>query len=307
MPGIALCLLALAAVPDAPPARSFRNDVLPVLTKSGCNMGACHGTPSGKNGFKLSLRGFDPAADFLQLTREQFGRRTDKHHPKASLVLLKAVGAVPHEGGQRFAPTSVPGEVLTAWLTEGLRDDPADLPAIRKAEVTPASRVLKTPAKWHTLAITGAPGLQMDAMRITRAESPVGRSLTDAVTAPGRAVRDLLGVEVTERPAVHPVGRGKWAVEVANEDELAFWSSEAQATAIDAWPHDSELAVVDGHVLVRVPGLISAGRLDNLVACIDAEFDFFSCHLDFSLRGLARKRGALRPPSSWKRGRRGRP
>ena len=58
------------------------------MNVGGCNMGACHGTPSGKNGFKLSLRGFDPAADYLQLSRDQFGRRSDKHDPMASLFLL---------------------------------------------------------------------------------------------------------------------------------------------------------------------------------------------------------------------------
>ena len=99
------------------------------MNVGGCNMGACHGTPSGKNGFKLSLRGFDPAADYRQLTRDQFGRRTDKHDPEASLVLLKGVGRVPHEGGQRFGAGSVPAEVLTAWLAEGMRDDP---PACRR-------------------------------------------------------------------------------------------------------------------------------------------------------------------------------
>ena len=57
--------------------------MIAALNVGGCNAGACHGTPSGKNGFKLSLRGFDPAADFLQLTRDQFGRRTDKHDPDA--------------------------------------------------------------------------------------------------------------------------------------------------------------------------------------------------------------------------------
>ncbi|MBY0459825.1 MAG: hypothetical protein K2V38_21110, partial [Gemmataceae bacterium] len=66
---------------DKPAPVSFRRDVIAALNVGGCNMGACHGTPSGKNGFKLSLRGFDPAADFLQLTRDQFGRRTGKHNP----------------------------------------------------------------------------------------------------------------------------------------------------------------------------------------------------------------------------------
>ena len=130
--------------------------------------------------------------------------------------------------------------------------------------------------RWHTLAVTRVPGLKMDAVRITRAGSPVVRRVTDAATAPGRAVRDRLGIEVTERPVVHPVGQGKWAVEVVNDDALAFWSSDAQAAAIDAWPHDTELAAVDDHVLVRVPGLITAGRLDHLLACADAARAFFT-------------------------------
>ena len=158
---------------DQPAPVSFRRDVVAAMNVGGCNAGACHGTPSGKNGFKLSLRGFDPAADFLQLTREQFGRRTDKHDPKASLMLLKSIGAVPHEGGQRFAATSVPGEVMTAWLTEGLRDDPADLPPLNKAEVTPPSRVLKAPAKWQQLAVVGTFGdaRSRDVTRLTNYSS----------------------------------------------------------------------------------------------------------------------------------------
>ena len=64
---------------------------------------------------------------------------------------------------------------------------------------------------------------------------------------------------MTERPRSIRVGQGKWAVEAVNEDALAFWSSEPQAAAIDAWPHDAELAAVDDYVLVRVPGLIDRG------------------------------------------------
>ena len=123
---------------DEPQPVSFRHDVIAALNVGGCNAGACHGTPSGKNGFKLSLRGFDPAADFLQLTRDQFGRRTDRHDPEQSLMLLKALGRVPHEGGQRFGATSVPGEMMTAWLAEGLQDDAAD--AARRQEGRSAAR-----------------------------------------------------------------------------------------------------------------------------------------------------------------------
>ena len=104
---------------DAVKPVSFRHDVMAAFNVGGCNMGACHGTPSGKNGFKLSLRGFDPTADYLQLTREQFGRRSDKHNPDASLILLKALGRIPHEGGTRFGASSYPAEMMRQWLVEG--------------------------------------------------------------------------------------------------------------------------------------------------------------------------------------------
>lgn len=152
---------------------SFRRDVIAALNVGGCNMGACHGTPSGKNGFKLSLRGFDPAADYLQLTRDQFGRRTGKHDPEQSLTLLKGVGRVPHEGGQRFGGQSVPAEMLIAWLTEGLQDDPASLPAVKKVEVLPGARILHTPSKWQQLAVvaTFADGLTRDVTRLSNFSS----------------------------------------------------------------------------------------------------------------------------------------
>src|SRR5713226_9554702 len=81
---------------------SFRNDVMAVLSKAGCNQGTCHGNQNGKNGFKLSLRGEDPAFDLAALTRDTFGRRTDALQPAESLLLLKPTGAIPHEGGKRF-------------------------------------------------------------------------------------------------------------------------------------------------------------------------------------------------------------
>jgi hypothetical protein len=132
---------------------SFRNQVIASLNVGGCNQGACHGTPSGKNGFKLSLRGYDPAADYLQLTRDVFGRRTDKLNPADSLIMLKALGRIAHEGGTRFSADSVPAETITAWLKEGLKDDPANLPTIKNIEVLPGSRVLNAPGRWQQLAV----------------------------------------------------------------------------------------------------------------------------------------------------------
>jgi hypothetical protein len=148
---------------------SFRHDVIAALNVGGCNMGACHGTPSGKNGFKLSLRGFDPAADYLQLTRDQFGRRSDMHNPEAALILIKGLGRVPHEGGARFSASSYPVEMISAWLQEGLRNDSPSLPTVKNVQVLPGSgRIQINPAKWQQLAVivTYSDGSRRDVTRL---------------------------------------------------------------------------------------------------------------------------------------------
>ncbi len=148
---------------------SFRHDVIAALNVGGCNAGACHGTPSGKNGFKLSLRGFDPDADFIQLTRDVLGRRTDRHFPEASLVYQKALGRVPHEGGQRYLPKSVPAQALRDWLAQGLRDDAPRLPELKSIELLPGSRVQSSPARFQQLAVIGrfSDGTSRDVTRLT--------------------------------------------------------------------------------------------------------------------------------------------
>ncbi len=154
---------------DKPHPVSFRHDVIAALNVGGCNAGACHGTPSGKNGFRLSLRGYDPASDYIQLTRDVLGRRTARLGPDSSLILQKALGKVPHEGGQRFAASSIPAQVLETWLAEGLNDDPANLPALKEIEVLPGGRVFNAPARWQQLAVLGhfADGSVRDVTRLT--------------------------------------------------------------------------------------------------------------------------------------------
>src|SRR5437762_7455936 len=95
---------------------SFRQDVLPILTKSGCNAGACHGKLAGQNGFKLSLRGFAPEWDYGWLTTDLRSRRIDPARPEESLILIKAVGQTPHEGGQRFPEGSRAHRTLAEWI-----------------------------------------------------------------------------------------------------------------------------------------------------------------------------------------------
>src|SRR5262245_57098330 len=90
---MSLCILWATALCESSVAAdsiSFRNDVMAVLSKSGCNQGACHGNANGKNGFKLSLRGEDPSWDFAALTHDTFGRRVNRLNPASSLILLKA-------------------------------------------------------------------------------------------------------------------------------------------------------------------------------------------------------------------------
>jgi hypothetical protein len=154
---------------DKPHATSFRNEVIAALNVGGCNAGACHGTPSGKNGFKLSLRGFDPASDYVQLTRDVLGRRTDRQQPDASLILQKGLGRVPHEGGQRFLPESVPVQALRDWLAEGLRDDPPASASLRSIDILPGSRVQRAPARRQQLAVMGhfSDGGVRDVTRLT--------------------------------------------------------------------------------------------------------------------------------------------
>jgi hypothetical protein len=118
----------------------FRSDVIAALSRAGCNQGSCHGSPQGKNGFRLSLRGFDPDIDLYTLTRAEMGRRVDRIRPENSLFLLKGTGRVAHQGGIRFQPGDPAYQVLLRWVAEGCRD--AGSPVLTELTVTPpASRL----------------------------------------------------------------------------------------------------------------------------------------------------------------------
>jgi len=118
---------------------SFRNDVIPVMTKVGCNQGACHGALAGKNGFKLTLRGYDPDVDYDTLTRQSLGRRIDPEEPARSLMLLKPTMAVPHGGGKRFGTDSPEYKVLSGWIAQGMPRPRDDDPLVTALEVFPAA------------------------------------------------------------------------------------------------------------------------------------------------------------------------
>jgi hypothetical protein len=105
---------------DRDEAWSFRNHVEPILTRQGCNSGACHGAAAGKNGFRLTLRGYGPEIDHAVLTRQALSRRIVKTAPQESLMLLKPTGAIEHGGGIRFTTDSLEYQVISEWIAAGM-------------------------------------------------------------------------------------------------------------------------------------------------------------------------------------------
>ena len=124
---------------EQPHSWSFRNHVQPVLSKSGCNMGSCHGALAGKGGFKLTLRGYDPDADFRTLTRQARGRRVVPSDPGRSLMLTKPSGAIPHKGGLRFDVDSIEYRVIAEWIGAGHPAPSDDDPRLKRLEILPAA------------------------------------------------------------------------------------------------------------------------------------------------------------------------
>ncbi len=127
----------------AQPPLSFRLDVMPVFMRSGCNTGSCHGAARGKDGFRISLFGFDPEGDHFRLTREMVGRRINLAVPSDSTLLEKATGAVPHTGGKRFEPSSELYQTLHGWIEAGAKnDDVSKVPTVVGVDLYPQRAVM---------------------------------------------------------------------------------------------------------------------------------------------------------------------
>jgi hypothetical protein len=139
-------------LPPAEPSTSFRHEVMPVLTKAGCNAGACHGYSLGKNGFKLSLRGQDPNLDLVAIARDMTGRRICRQTPSASLIIAKGRGDVAHEGGMRFSKGSLTDRILTSWVAQGTPEDLGDPAQVVRVRVIPDTLTLK-PGDRHRLQL----------------------------------------------------------------------------------------------------------------------------------------------------------
>jgi hypothetical protein len=125
------------------------------LTKAGCNMGACHGSPSGKGGFRLSLRAYDPVLDIMTVRSEFFGRRTNIMEPGQSLLLQKPLMEVAHGGGKRLKKGDAAHKALEQWIGEGMRLDAETEPDLLKIETVPSKRILRQPAARQQIMVLG--------------------------------------------------------------------------------------------------------------------------------------------------------
>ncbi|MGN6546329.1 MAG: DUF1549 domain-containing protein [Aureliella sp.] len=150
----------------------FVHDVNPILSRLGCNQGTCHGAQKGKNGFKLSLRGYDPIEDVRALSDELASRRLNTAAPDASLMLLKPTGLVPHEGGVVLTKDSVYYHTLRQWIASGAKLD-TQSPRVSRIEIQPAKPVIELEGAWQQFRITAfyADGSQRDVTREAFIES----------------------------------------------------------------------------------------------------------------------------------------
>ncbi len=159
---------------------SFVTDVQPALSKLGCNAGTCHGAQAGKNGFKLSLRGYDPIYDFRALTDDLEGRRFNRAAPEKSLMLLKTAGAVPHQGGVITQPGDPNYELIRRWIEQGVKLD-LDAPRVTGIEVFPKNPTVSRLGQKQQFAVIAT--YSDGRVRDVTAESFIDSSNTEVATA----------------------------------------------------------------------------------------------------------------------------
>ena len=250
---VAVILVWLPGRLHAEETVSFQTEVMAVLSKAGCNRGACHGNQNGKGGFRLSLRGQDPAADLKALVHEQFSRRIDRLAPDASLMLLKPTGQVPHQGGRRFDKDSLEYRLLRDWIAQGAADDQAQAPRLAQLEVTPGESILVEPqASVHVKATAVfSDGSRRDVGRLATYEfsDPIATVDDDGLVEGSSFGETTLLVRYLDRQA--PV-------------RLAFVPARPEF----AWQDVPEHNYIDRHVFARLKAL----RMRPSQLCNDSVF-----------------------------------
>ena len=237
---------------EMPPVR-FVRDVLPLLSKSGCNAGTCHGSAKGKNGFKLSLRGYDPDFDYQALINDISGRRFNRVNVEESLLLLKPTAEVPHEGRQAIKPGSREHQLLRQWIAEGTRPEETAIGRANKLEVLPSEVTLSLPG--------------MNQQILVLAHYPDGsvREVTReaVITSSNGDVADIKnGLVISKR-------RGEAAVLVRYEGNYAAKGITVMGDRTGfAWADVPEYNYIDQHVNAKLKKM----KIVPSDLCTDAEF-----------------------------------
>lgn len=189
------------------PPVSYTHDVIPILTRTGCNAGACHGSARGKDGFALSLFGYNPADDYRRITRELATRRINVALPDDSLMLEKSIASVPHTGGKRFEEGSVYYENLRDWIAAGVPNDMEGAPTCTQLEIYPPKAVLEgTGTTQRFIAVaTYSDGVKRDVSYLTTFSS--NNDASAAIDDQGLTTAGLRGEAfVMARFDTHTVG-----------------------------------------------------------------------------------------------------
>ena len=238
---------------DARPV-GFTSQIVPILSRFGCNAGGCHGKATGQNGFRLSLLGFDPKFDYEALVREARGRRVSPEAPERSLLLKKTTAAIPHGGGRRLDPDSPEYRAIVRWIRGGLPFDLKDEPRLESIRVTPDQRTI-TALSSQQLRVSArySDGSEIDVTRLAQYQSNVS---------------DLASVSPQGRVrALENVGEAAIMVRFGGEVAVARIAIPRPG-AILAWNEEPSDNPIDPLVNARLRAL----NLPPSAQCGDAEF-----------------------------------
>ncbi len=230
---------------------NFENDIIPILSRYRCNTSGCHGKAEGQNGFKLSVFGFDPIADYQAIAMEGRGRRVFPGSPQASLLLRKMSGGIPHGGGIPIRPDRPEYRTMRDWIAQGLPVGSKEDATIVSLELTPRQRIFKMGETQQLRAMaTLSDGRRLDVTELTQFQT----------NSPNQAVVDAMGhVTAGQSPGMAAV----MATYMGQVDVLQVFVPRGEA--IDAYPDSKESNFIDGHVLdnLKKLNIIPSGDCDD--------------------------------------------
>ena len=233
---------------------SFVRDAVPAINRIGCSAGTCHGAAKGKNGFRLSLRGYDHAFDYESLVQDISGRRFDRAFPEESLLLLKPTGSVPHKGGQVMEKGGRHYETLRRWIAEGARSDVGRSAPVERLEALPES--LELPGE----------GAAQQMLVIAHYADGTTRDVTRDAVYSSSAV-DV--AEASKSGLVTALRRGESAILIRYEG--AYATNELIVMGDRSgfeWVEPEEYNYVDAHIHNKLKRM----KIQPSEVCTDAEF-----------------------------------